>query len=163
MNCSSPGSSVHGILQARILERVAVPFSGGSSWPRDRTQVSRIMGRSFTIWATPEPRRALILYYYSSPRSLCACMLSTGALSSWNTLLPPCFIQLLSFKTQFRQSPLPSSRLNRVSAPPEGSQNKTACFYHIALLSCGILPSPSTSPRVLCKERLSDVFYVSST
>ena len=36
MDCSLPGSSVHGILQARILERVAVPFSRGSSWPRDQ-------------------------------------------------------------------------------------------------------------------------------
>ena len=37
MDCSSPGSSVHGILQARILEWVAMPFSRGSSWPRDST------------------------------------------------------------------------------------------------------------------------------
>ena len=40
MDCSPPGSSVHGILQARILEWVAIPFSLGSSQPRDRTQVS---------------------------------------------------------------------------------------------------------------------------
>ena len=40
MDCSQPGSSVQGILQARKLERVAIPFSRGSSWPRDRTQVS---------------------------------------------------------------------------------------------------------------------------
>ena len=52
MVCSLPGSSVHGILQARILEWVAIPFSRGSSWPRDRTRVSRIAGRFFTIWAT---------------------------------------------------------------------------------------------------------------
>ena len=42
LNCSPPGSSVHGIVQARILERAAVSFSGGSSRPRDRTQVSCI-------------------------------------------------------------------------------------------------------------------------
>ena len=48
MNYSSPGSSVQGMLQARILEWVAFPFSGGSSQPRDRTQVSRIAGRFFT-------------------------------------------------------------------------------------------------------------------
>ena len=48
-DCSPPGSSVHGILQARLLEWVAVPFSRGSSRPRDRTQVSRIAGRFFTI------------------------------------------------------------------------------------------------------------------
>ena len=40
MDCSPPGSSVHGVLQARILEWVAVPSSRGSSWPRDRTHVS---------------------------------------------------------------------------------------------------------------------------
>ena len=40
MHCSPPGSSVHGILQARILEWVAMPSSRGSSWPRDQTQVS---------------------------------------------------------------------------------------------------------------------------
>ena len=43
---------VHGILQARILEWVAFPFSRGSSQPRDRTQVSHIAGRFFTSWAT---------------------------------------------------------------------------------------------------------------
>ena len=54
MDCSLPGSSVHGILQARILEWVAIFFSRGSSWPRDRTWVSWIAGRSFTMWATRE-------------------------------------------------------------------------------------------------------------
>ena len=48
MDCSPPGSSVHRILQARILELVAVPFSRGSSQPRNQTQVSCIAG-VFTI------------------------------------------------------------------------------------------------------------------
>ena len=48
MNCNPPGSSVHGILQARILEWVAVASSRGSTLLRDRTQVSRIAGRFFT-------------------------------------------------------------------------------------------------------------------
>ena len=52
MDCSLPGSSVHGILQARILEWVTISFSRGSSQPRDRTQVSRIGGRCFNLWAT---------------------------------------------------------------------------------------------------------------
>ena len=52
MDCSLPGSSVHGIFQARILEWVAISFSRGSSQPSDRTQVSHIVGRCFTIWAT---------------------------------------------------------------------------------------------------------------
>ena len=55
MDCRSlPCSSVHGIFQARVLEWVAISFSRGSSWPRDRTQVSCIVGRCFTIWATKE-------------------------------------------------------------------------------------------------------------
>ena len=49
-----PGSSVHEILQARILEWVTIPFSRGSSWPRDPTQVFCIADRFFTIWATRE-------------------------------------------------------------------------------------------------------------
>ena len=52
MDCSPPGFSVHGLLQARILEWVAIPFSRGSSWPRDQTWVSHIAVRFFTIWAT---------------------------------------------------------------------------------------------------------------
>ena len=48
MDYSPPGSSVHGILQARILEWVAMPFSRGSSQPRDQIQVSHIAGRFFS-------------------------------------------------------------------------------------------------------------------
>ena len=60
-NCSPPGSSVHGILQARMLEWVAIPFSRGSSRPMDQTQVSCITGRFFTIGAIGE---AHYLYIY---------------------------------------------------------------------------------------------------
>ena len=48
MDCSPPGSSVHGILQARIPEWVAKPSSRGFSWPRDQTQVSLTAGRFWT-------------------------------------------------------------------------------------------------------------------
>ena len=48
MDCSPPGSSVHGISQARIVEWVAISFSRGSSQPRYQTWVSYIMGRFFT-------------------------------------------------------------------------------------------------------------------
>ena len=50
--------TVHGLLQARILEWVAFPFSRGSSQPRDWTQVSRIAGGFFTSWATREARQS---------------------------------------------------------------------------------------------------------
>ena len=54
MDCSLPGSSVHGIFQARVLEWLAISFSRGSSRPKDWTGVSHIAGRRFTIWATRE-------------------------------------------------------------------------------------------------------------
>ena len=54
MDCNPPGSSIHGIFQARVLEWGAIAFSRGSSQPRDRSRVSRITGRHFTVWATRE-------------------------------------------------------------------------------------------------------------
>ena len=54
VDCSPPGSSVHGILQARILEWVAISFSRGYSRPREWTKVSLIAGRRFNLWATME-------------------------------------------------------------------------------------------------------------
>ena len=52
--CDPMDYTAHGILQARILEWVAFPFSRGSSQPRDQSQVSCIEGRFFTSWATRE-------------------------------------------------------------------------------------------------------------
>ena len=52
--CNSMDYTVHGILQARILEWVAFSFSRGSSQPKDQTQISRIAGGFFTSWATTE-------------------------------------------------------------------------------------------------------------
>ena len=58
--CSLPDSSVRGILQARRLEWVPMPFSRGYFWPRDRTQVLCIADRFFTIWVT----RKLFSFYF---------------------------------------------------------------------------------------------------
>ena len=54
MDCSPPGSSIHGVLQAIILEWVAISFSRGSSQPKDRNQVACIAGRCFNLWATSQ-------------------------------------------------------------------------------------------------------------
>ena len=54
VDCSSPGSSVHGILQARVLEWVPIPFSRGSSPTRDQTHLSCTAGKFFTICVTRE-------------------------------------------------------------------------------------------------------------
>ena len=75
IDCSLPGSSVHGIFQASLLEWVAISFSRGSSRPRDWTRVSCIVGRHFTVWTT---REAQIIYYS---------MLKRNKLSSGRTQL----------------------------------------------------------------------------
>ena len=54
MVCSSPGSSIHGIFQGRILEWIATSFSRGSSRPRNWTRISHIVGRLFIVWSTRE-------------------------------------------------------------------------------------------------------------
>ena len=64
VDCSPPGSSIHEILQARILEWVAISFSRGSSGPRDWTQVSRIVGRRFNLWATRADPYNSVSYSY---------------------------------------------------------------------------------------------------
>ena len=62
-----PGSSLHGILQARTLLWVVIPFSRESSWPRNQSQVSCIRGRFFTVWVTREVCVCL---------QVCICLLS---------------------------------------------------------------------------------------
>ena len=64
MDCSLPGSSVHGVLQARILAWVATSFFRVSSWPRDWTWVSLITGRFFTIWATREAPKCQVWSFF---------------------------------------------------------------------------------------------------
>ena len=68
VDCSLPGSSLNGILQARVLEWVAISFSRGSSRSRDRTRVSGIPGRRFNLWATREAH--LILNHSIKQRSI---------------------------------------------------------------------------------------------
>ena len=72
MDCGPPGSSVHGILQARTLEWVAISFSRGSSRPRDRTWVSCIASRLFTNCATRKAQAALFKVFHKTliPRNV---------------------------------------------------------------------------------------------
>ena len=60
---------LHRILQVRILERVVIPFSRGSSRPRDQTQVSHIEGRFFTVWASREALFTFTKYFFMSVAS----------------------------------------------------------------------------------------------
>ena len=70
MDYSLPGSSVHGIFQAIVLEWIAISFSRGSSQPRDRIQVSRIVDRHCTVWTTREVLLLLLSCFSRVP--LCA-------------------------------------------------------------------------------------------
>ena len=92
---SPPGSSVHGILQARILERVAISFSRGSSRPRDQTQVSHTAGRCFTIWAT---REAL---FYNIPCLIFSPLLLSLLINSRSTIR----LRAKGFHTQMHHFP----------------------------------------------------------
>ena len=80
MDCSPPGSSVHGILQARILETIAIPFSRESSWPRDWIRVSSTAGQCFTIWATGAAQK--LTYMFTKEKSSC----NWWSLSEWRCL-----------------------------------------------------------------------------
>ena len=75
MDCSPPGFSIHGILQARILEWAAIPFSRGSSRPRDQTQASHVARGLFTVWATREALKTqghlLLCVCYLVPECVC--------------------------------------------------------------------------------------------
>ena len=73
MDCSVPGSSVHGTLQERILEWVVMPSSRGSSWPSDRTQDSCIAGSLLTNWTTREAVSMCYAAAAAAAKSLKSC------------------------------------------------------------------------------------------
>ena len=85
MDCSPPSSSVHGILQARILEWVAISFSRGSSQPRERIQVSCILGRHFNLWAT---REALFHHPLNFKKVSCQLPVTRNCWFSWWLFMP---------------------------------------------------------------------------
>ena len=85
--CSLPGSSVHGIFLARVLEWVAISFSRGSSRPRDRTRVSSIADRRFTVGATREAQNHILSIYCELGNLLNTT--STICSISWNNLIIP--------------------------------------------------------------------------
>ena len=91
-DCSPPGSSVHGILQARIVEWAAIPFCRGSSQPRDQTHVSCTEGRFFTIWAS---RRVDSLGYDSAIKNK-ELMPSTAPWMDLETVTPCVILYQLS-------------------------------------------------------------------
>ena len=103
LDCSPPGSSVHGVLQVRILEFIAISFSRGSSQAMDQTWVSCTAGRFFPIWATSEDYYFLIAievkcHHVAVPHgdvSECDAMMKWFKLSLWKWKCVPSFSQCL--------------------------------------------------------------------
>ena len=96
-DCSPPGSSVHGILQARILEWVVIPFPRGSTPPRGQTLVSCIAGGFFTVWATERPSSWAKFYLYPKKfLSTSAKYLQRKHLSDFTLITHPNIISLIA-------------------------------------------------------------------
>ena len=101
MDCSLPGSSVHGIFQAIVLEWIAISFCRGSSWPRDQTRVSRIVDRCCTVWASRAVVASVLAQMVKHPPS----MRKTGAWSlgweertPWEEMDTKSYVKLTSFE-----------------------------------------------------------------
>ena len=136
MDCSPPGSSVHELLQARILEWAAIFFSRGFSRPRDQTQVSCTAGRFFTGWVTRETQYLQFITYISEIIIIkWTCMNSSANLLT-GTLLP-------LKKLPFRHVPTLSSSHNP-------SAQFSCSVMSDSLQSHGLqytsLPCPSPTP-----------------
>ena len=75
MDCSLPGSSVHGIFKARVLEWVAISFSRGSSQPRDQTWVSQVVGRRFYCLSHQGTEWLIECFFFKWFLVICVCSL----------------------------------------------------------------------------------------
>ena len=130
-----------GILQARLLEWVAFPFSRGSSQPRDRTDVSHIADRFFTSWATREAQEYWSGYTIASPADLPTLEVKPGSPALWVDSLPPelwglGYIQCLSINT--RQTAIRFSKVQTLCFIPAhfywGLQPSHLHFYWNAIM-----------------------------
>ena len=127
MDCSPPSSSVHGILQARILEWVVIPFSRGSSQPRNWTWVFHTAVRSFTVWAARE-----------------ACAYRWNPLTQHVTPVCVCFYKCAGNNRNGHHSHQGSPSKTPVAAKPP-----------MKTKSCSMIPppaSPSPASRAQCGE-----------
>ena len=137
MDCSPPGSSVHGILQPRILESVAISFSRGSSQPRDWTPISHIAGRfflpSFCHQGSP-------LWYLDSNRkfgdifgNVCGKFGLGGWIYCWSSWATPKLLeQQHGVSSTFMIKKFPSKCYLYII-----QENTSACFGNILLLHVG--------------------------
>ena len=132
MDCSPLGASVHGISQTRMLEWIDMSFSRGSSRPRDRTWVSCISGRFFTVWATREALLSLRYQLAFSPLQVSNHMLTLQRVLTCNTASPPDSTPLPCLLTQLTQPDLVSYLFGVISVPVEGrlGLGRVCCCMH---------------------------------
>ena len=140
--CNPMVYRVHGILQARILEWVAISFSRGSSYPRDRTQVSHIADGFFTSWATKEAPKYLAWVPYPFSR---------GGLPNLEIELGSLSLQADSLPTELSGKPLLLLLLSRFSrvrlcVTPETAAHPSLWFSRQEHWSGLPFPSPIGKP-----------------
>ena len=124
-NCSPPVSSVHGILQARILEWVAIPFLGGSFWHRDWTQIFCIAGRFLTICEVSESHS--VMSNSLQPHRLYSWWNSSGQ----NTGVDSLFLLQGIFPTQGSNPGLPHCRWLLYHLSHQGTPGRQHNLYNI--------------------------------
>ena len=155
MDCSLPGSSVHGIFQAIVLEWIAISFSRGSSQPRDGTRVSHIIDRRLTIWAT----RKVINKSFSAQIQ---CPLSTSPPSLKYSMLT---LKDLANRGRFYQKLKQITRPNKVltsglqGLPSRGCTGVLCEQVLSYLLSCQILNNCSENLPICCQVKYSNEMF----
>jgi len=146
---------VHGILQARILEWVAFPFSRGSSQPRDQTQVSHIVGRFFTSWATRESQEYWSGYPIPSPADLPDPGIALGSLALQVDSLPtelwgkPTYICIYMYTHTHTHTGLPRCGYSQVWYSPVQSLNHVWLFATPWTAACQASLSITSSQSLL--------------
>ena len=116
MDYNLPDSLVHGILQAIILEWVAISFSRGSSQLRDWTQVSHTAGRFFIFWATREAHIGIFCPIDKSPIKYICLESSTNSNIKLKSRTPECVLRKTSFSTPVPWHHCHTSRLSAIQA-----------------------------------------------
>ena len=148
MDCSPPGSSVHGILQSRILEWVAMPSSKGSSWPRVRTRLTQVpcIGRRVLYcWATRKPPLAWVAIPFSrdfldseiEPISLCLLHWYTGSLPLASPEKPQ--VYWVSQKVHWG-FPITSYEKLKIFVQPNSTEKKRILLFNMAQVAIFLQP-----------------------
>ena len=140
MDCSPPGSSVHGILQARILEWVAISFSRGSSRPKDWTHVSCLSRQILYNWATQKPsehQKHKFMWKRSGIRASNKLTFSTLAPHHYVSLPPPLSLGAVLTVIVSRSDEISLPTISITSKHCQSSPKEGIPFYYILYIPKG--------------------------